>query len=530
MRLLVTILFLLAAPAVFGLGGLGNNSESGLSMLAPGFGAGQNYQDGQSRIVTGTFDANGVFVASGQRPEDFLAGMVFNINTNDFTVINGELYSRGVGAGGTYVSLYTNLTSVPGSFFTTNSRLILKAVPSFARANAVGGWENGGGITPPTFPTISISTDGGGSWINPTATNVPVLVSLYKNTGLAGGVSNVTVYSYVNSSVVGQTNDLTAQRTLVTQYSDLQSAVNVRGAGEIAAAAATLWANSPAVAAVNLAGHDLKVSESWNVVFTNSAVRFKFRGADVLTLTGAITTNDAPAFLSIAKIGTNLSFRIAGLSVPTVTYCTNIASPTWLSLPSQVAVEANGAWTVTAPVPTTAAQVFFRCSITGTASANAKAVFSAELHGNGIGLTNLPPQPVTRNYWGEFGGGVNITATAGLMRPFGVATTTWGIDTTAVTNRGLTIKSGTITNMSLDWCSPALSAGQHVHFVLCTNNQPTPFQVIAWGATVSGATTNYTSGTNSFFIPTNVFCSFMTTNSSSSTGVKCSWTFDVISK
>lgn len=365
-KLFFTILFAATVTAQASLlsgGGIGGFDFDGAPLASPVF-------TNDSRVVVGQFDEFGVFTAQGVATSDYFSGMVYSVSTNDFRVVDGVLYASGNGVeAGSYQSFTTNLTAffnANHSYFTTNSRLVVASVPSYFKATMVGPWADAPPLTPATLPTIELSTNGGSTWFRAEQTTVPAVVSIYKGDSLAGGLTNLTVFSYINPNAVGSTNDYRQQTTLVTQTSAGESAVNVTGAHVIGATEAAKWANYSAVASVNLAGKDLVASVDWLFSFTNSQMRLKYRGADMLTLTGPVTTNDPPVMLTISKAGTNLTLTVQALSTPTVQYRTNLSAGAWATLPGQSAVESGGAWTVTAPVPNvTATEMFFRAYVTG---------------------------------------------------------------------------------------------------------------------------------------------------------------------
>ena len=340
-----------------------------------------------SVLVPGPGNQKGTYVTPTLA--DFFKDVVFSVSSNDFNVVDGTLYSKGLAGGGTYTVTNINLNpffAANPAFYTTNNRVLLASVPSFYRGIINGGFDYDSGISPPSIPVVQISKDGGASWFNATSTNVPVLVSLYSTSGHHSGATNLTVTAFVNAEKQGTTNDVTGQTLLVSQTADSRSVVNVTGAGQIAATAASQWANSSAVATVNFGGHDLQASSEWRVTFTNSAVAWKYLGSDVLKLSGPILSNTPPAFLSISKAGTNMTFVIQSLQIPTVQWSPRLESPSWSDLPSQVANYVNSSWTVTGPAPA-ATNAFFRCYVSGLASAPATLTMNGIIKGDGSGIT-----------------------------------------------------------------------------------------------------------------------------------------------
>lgn len=364
-------------------GNVGSLNFNGAPLVVPNF-------NSTNRIVAGTFDEGGNFEAVPVSPADYFNGMVFQVDSNGFAVLGGTLYNKGALNGGSYLSLDTNLVSLFQSFsFTTNNRVIIGSVPSFKSAKTIGLWAAAPPMLPPAMPSLQISTDSGATWIAAKETPSPVLVSFYKSDSLAGGCTNLQVFSFINPAVYGQTNDLRNQFTQVTQFDDGSSVANVNGVKQLAAEATKLWANSVATADVNLGGHDLIATPDWRVTFTNSVVTWKYQGATVLSISPAIATNTAPSFASLSKSGTNLTFQIVAVSTPTVQWRPDLVTGTWLTLSNQTVTQIGGVYSVTAPAPS-ATNAFFRCSVTGLASAPAKMTFAGVMacEGSGIYFTN----------------------------------------------------------------------------------------------------------------------------------------------
>ncbi len=291
-----------------------------------------------------------------------LDGVVVNVNSNDFSVVDGTLFSKGLANGGTYTVTNINLnpffTANP-AFFVTNSRVILASVPSFYKGIVGGGFDNDGGLSPPMIPTVQLSKDGGANWFNATATNVPVLVSLYSTSGHHSGATNLTVTAFVNATAQGQTNDVTGQVLLVSQTVDSRSVVNVTGAGQIAASAASQWSAYSAVSAVDLGGHNLKFNPTWSVTFTNTTLRYTAGGTDIFTLTPGTTTGTAPVINTITLTTTNVTLAITAPSTPTVQTCPDLAAHNWVTLSGQTVTSVGGSWYVSAPLPA-GTNAFFR--------------------------------------------------------------------------------------------------------------------------------------------------------------------------
>ena len=129
-------LFLLAT---FSAGAFIFNTSLNLELQRPGNLPLATFGDGTNSILVGAVDAAGNFQAMPENPATLLGGIVYGVDTNGFSVINGTLYSRGLGVGGTYPAMVTNLTSLFQKFsFVTNNRVILGTVPSVASAQLLG--------------------------------------------------------------------------------------------------------------------------------------------------------------------------------------------------------------------------------------------------------------------------------------------------------------------------------------------------------------------------------------------------------
>jgi len=392
MKKIGVILFLAAGCSAFALvgnfgsGNVGNAlTFNGAPVNTPAFGDG-------SEIVAGSFDAYGNFVAVGVNPDDYYNGVVFNLDTNSFSVIGGTVYSKGLLNGGTYPSMNTNLVSLFAHFsFATNSRVILGAVPSYKSASFSGGFSSMGGMTPPTYPKLEISLDGGSSWVTPTPTTSPVLVSLYDGSGNVDGFTNVVVNSFVNPATQGQTNDLTGQVVYVSGATDGKSPVPLSQANAISASATTQWSRSPAVSTVNLNGNGVVMSADWSLVTSNQNLVFRADGSDVATFTPAINSNAPPVLLSIAANRTNVTFKILSANVPTIQWSqfTSGATP-WTNLPAQSNWQSGGYWFVAAPTPVWGGNIseVFRAEVNGTNTAPAKFTTHAQLFADSLVLTN----------------------------------------------------------------------------------------------------------------------------------------------
>ena len=369
--------------------GFFNNANQPLDLLQSGYGGTAYFGDGKSQILAGTTDPNtGAFVAQGVAPEDYFPNVV-TLDTNSFSVIGGVVYSKGLLNGGTFPALNTNLAGIFAHFsFATNSRVIIAGVPSFKSASLVGAFSSQGGMMPPTYPSLQISTDGGATWQTGSPQTVPTLVSLYDASGNVDGFTNLIVNSFINPSVIGGTNDLTSQTVLVTTTADGRSAVNVGSANSIAANAVTLWAASPAVADVNLAGHGLVMNSVWENLTSGYNLIFRANGSDFATFTPAVVSGTAPSFVKLTKSGALLTFQLTAVDVPNIQYKTNLTVTGWTDLPSQTNSFASGFWFVTAPAITNAANCFFRAGIAGTNSVSAKVSVAAQFFAASLILTN----------------------------------------------------------------------------------------------------------------------------------------------
>jgi len=370
----------------FGSGNVGNAlTFNGAPVNTPAFGDG-------SEIVAGSFDAYGNFVAVGVNPDDYYNGVVFNLDTNSFSVIGGTVYSKGLLNGGTYPSLSTNLVNLFANFsFATNNRVIIGAVPSFKSIALSGGFSSVGGMTPPTYPSPQISIDGGLTWQTPTPVTVPALVSLYDGTGNRDGFTNVTVNSFVNPATQGQTNDLTGQVVYVSGATDGKSPVPLSQANAISASATTQWSRSPAVATVNLSGNGLVLSADWTLVSSNQSFVWRADGTDFAVMTPAVTAGQAPVFKHITVNQTNCTFQIFSMNVPTIQWAQLAPSYVgWTNLPSQSNYQSGGYWYVTAPTPIWGGNISeaFRASVTGTNTAPATFVAHAQFFADSLILTN----------------------------------------------------------------------------------------------------------------------------------------------
>ena len=382
----ITLFFPLAASALI------LSSQQQFDLLQSGYGGAASFGDGKNQIVVGNTDDSGNFNAQPVSPSDFFSGIVVNLDSNSFSVINGTVYSKGLLDGGTFPSLSTNLVNLFAHFsFATNTRVILGAVPSYKSAIVSGGFSSIGGMTPPTYPSVQISSDGGNTWVTPSPMTTPVLVSLYDGYGHADGYTNVIVNSFVNPNQIGATNDLTGQVIYVSGAANPNNPVPLNQANTIAASATTLWSQSAAVSTVNLNGNGVVMSADWSLVTSNQNLVFRADGSDVATFTPAITSNAPPVLLSIAANRTNVTFKILSANVPTIQWSqfTSGATP-WTNLPAQSNWQSGGYWFVTAPTPVWGGNIseVFRAAVNGTNTAPAKFTTHAQLFADSFVLTN----------------------------------------------------------------------------------------------------------------------------------------------
>lgn len=384
MKFLSTFIFL----AAFSAAAFVFNAVQPVNFVRPGNLPLATVGDGTSSILVGSVDSSGNFQSMPEDPAALLSGMVFGVDTNGFSVINGTLYSRGLGVGGTYPALVTNLASLFSHFsFVTNNRVILGTVPSVATAQLLGvtsGTEGGGGPpTPVAQPALQFSTDGGSTWSSQTKIASPCLVSIYDPSGYPGAATGLVVTAYVNTSIVGGTNDLQNQSLWVTQTADARSVVNVSGAASIAAAAAANWSIYPATSAVNLGGNPLVLSPAWTAADSGGNLIYSANGTTFLTLTPPVVAGAKPIIQTITKTGTNLTFKLTAATVPTIQVSTNLSPATFANLSGQTNWQNGDFWFVSALCPQSDT-AFFRASVAGTNTAAGIAAFAGKVTGNFI--------------------------------------------------------------------------------------------------------------------------------------------------
>jgi len=389
MRAFLAILLLSVTVRALAFGILGNSSQP-FTLLQSGLGGPAAFGDG-NKILVGTTASDGTFDAQPVNASDYLNSVVYSLDPGGFATVGGVVYNKGSLNGGQYPSLNTNLTGIFSSFsFLTNSRIIIGAVPSFKSSLLTGNFSGATGLTPPTGSvTVQISTDGGNTWNNSGGVTVPCLVSLYDSGAEADGATNLTVYSYVNPTVVGQTNDLTSQTLLVTSSTDPRSVCSVATAATSAAAAVPLWANSPAVNNVNLSGHSLIMSGDWTFnTVTESTLNLTGDGNIIASFNPGVVSGSKCVFQNLTKTGTNLTFQLSSPSTPTIQYETNLSASAWATLPSQSNWFAGGYYFVSAPALASVTNCFFRGSTVGSNSVPATVTIHAQLKADAIIFTN----------------------------------------------------------------------------------------------------------------------------------------------
>ncbi len=374
MKKTFSIFFLLVTVRAFALlgnigGGLsvGNFAFDGAPLTPDTFTSSNN-------IVSGSFDEYGVFHAKSTTPQTYFGDIVYNIDPNSFTVIGGTLYSKGLANGGFYASMVTNY---PPDTFATNTTMLLGAVPSYFGYDVYLQTTATGMTLPQGGAYVMASSDGGATWFSH-PTNVPCLVELMDSTGRNDYSTNVVIYSYVNPSQVGSTNDYSTSTIFVAPATDNRSPVTLSQAGTIAAAAVPGWANSPAVATVNLAGKSLVLDNVWNVTTKNGQMIWTANVGTFATFTPGITAGARSVINSISLSGTNLTFQVTAATVPTMQYVTNMTSTSWTTLPDQTNWQSGGFWWVMAPTDPTQNR-FFRSVTSGTNTTAATLVFNAQL-------------------------------------------------------------------------------------------------------------------------------------------------------
>jgi len=378
-------LFLLAT---FSAGAFIFNTSLNLELQRPGNLPLATFGDGTNSILVGAVDAAGNFQAMPENPATLLGGIVYGVDTNGFSVINGTLYSRGLGVGGTYPAMVTNLTSLFQKFsFVTNNRVILGTVPSVASAQLLGvtgGNESTNGPPAPiAMPGLQFSKDGGYTWLSPSQITVPCLVSIYDPSGYAGKATGAVVTAYVNTSIIGGTNDVQNCSLFVTQTGDARSVVNVGGAATIAASAAANWSIYPATAAVNLGGNPLVISPAWTAADSGGNLIYSANGTTFLTFTPPVVAGAKPVIQTITKTGTNLTFKVSAVTVPTIQVETNLMPSAFANMAGQTNWQSGGFWYVSALCPQSDT-AFFRAAVAGTNTVAGGAAFAGNVTGNFI--------------------------------------------------------------------------------------------------------------------------------------------------
>ena len=414
MKFLVTLLLLpWSALAFF------QQPTQSLSLLQAGYAGAANYADGQNSLVVGKTDtSSGDYLAQPVSPADFFKGIVFGIDTNSFTVINGTLYGKATAGGGSYPAIMTNYDA---STFAATNFIYLGNVPSFY------GWAHSGytnatiNIGMAVGAVVVASADGGATW-TANATNVPCVIALTNLVGATDNATNVTVLAYVNPAAIGATNDRTDQVEFVAPAVDPKSPVTLSQMQAGDASAAANWATFPASSDVDLSGRGLKFGGTWKVWTSNRVMIATANLVDVWTVTPGISTNgNAPILVSLTA-GGYYTFEVSADSTPTIYYSKTLPNTnSWPVLPSQTNSFSGGYWYVTAPILTNAAP-YFRAAIAGT---NATAAVL------------------------NFNGGIKAQSFTGSMNASnvtGVVPTTVSISPSSVTNDGTQFPAGTVTS------------------------------------------------------------------------------------
>jgi hypothetical protein len=345
------------------------------------------YGDGVSSALIAQTDANGNIVSAPVALSDYLSPIVYTLDTNGFSSIGGTIYNNALLGGGSVTVLNTNLSAIPGTYFSTNSRLIIAAVPSVKSIKLYGQYNvpaASDGPTPPApMPVIQMSSDAGATWQNVAPINTPVLLSLYESGSVtSAGASNLVVTAYANPSAVGATYDLAGAILKLDQTSDGRSAVNVSGATTIGAQQAALWSQYSATAPVTLNGNPLNMGV-WQFSTVSNALVVSASGQTIFTLTSGSASGTLPLIQTLTLSGSNAVFKLTSPNVPTIQVETNLSPSTWSTLANQSNWQSGGFWYVAGAVnPGT--NCFFRAYCAGTNAIPNKAIFSAQVTGNVI--------------------------------------------------------------------------------------------------------------------------------------------------
>ena len=380
MKKLSFILFLAAAVRAFALLPSGSGNVGGAFQFNPTPLATPAFGD-SSKLVVGSFDASGNFQSLGVSAQQYFSSIVFGIDPNSFAVIGNTLYSKGLVNGGSYPSMVTNWTAAQ---FVSTNLVILGAIPSYYGAS-ISGLTNTAGIdiTHAGNASVVVSADGGATWkSNPT--NAPCLVALSDMVGAMDSATNVTIYSYVNPAVLGQTNDTTDQILFVRTATDGRQPVTLSQANSIAASTPATWSQFPATSAVNFNGKAQVLDGTWTVTTSNGQLIWTANLVNVATITPGISSGSPPVTDSISVSGGNVTFQINASSAPSVYYVTNLTVTNYTIVPSQTNWQSGGFWFVSAPLPLTNNAVFFKSATAGTNTAAAVVAFNANVTGNFI--------------------------------------------------------------------------------------------------------------------------------------------------
>jgi hypothetical protein len=385
MKKLVFIVFLsLTLNQVRGvIGWNGGAAADSVTFFQAGALGAPRYGDGVSSALMAQTDANGNIVSAPVALSDYLSPIVYTLDTNGFSSINGTIYNKAVIGGGAVVILQTNLTWIPTSYFQTNTRVIICSVPSLKTAQLQSPFANSGTMAPPSNPVLQMSSDAGATWQNVAPTTTPVLLSLYDpNPMQTAGAAGLTVTSWINVAAVGSTNDFAGTTVLLDQSANGRSAVNVAGANTIGAQQAALWSQYPATAPVTLNGNPLNMGV-WQFSTVSNALVVSASGQTIFTLTSGSASGTLPLIQTLTLSGSNAVFKLTSPNVPTIQVETNLSPSTWSTLANQSNWQSGGFWYVAGAVnPST--NCFFRAYCAGTNAIPNKAIFSAQVTGNVI--------------------------------------------------------------------------------------------------------------------------------------------------
>ena len=329
-----------------------------------GSGGGTTYTFANTNLAAGVLVTNGALVWVGTNTSGLAStNLLLTADQSGFYTNNGTLYNRGVLLGGTYLALSTNYTTAQ---FTNTALLVLGALPSYASSSFTTYTTNTGIPDLTDSATVVVSADGGTTW-KTDPTNTPVIVAIQSITNTAYASSNVLIYSYLNNSTIGVTNDLTDRVVKVATAVDPASPVTLLQLQTSAASDANNWATFPATATPNLNGKGLAWNGTWKTRTSNNVFIASANLADILTITSGSSSNGvAPVLNSITVVGTNVTLQISVASVPTAQYNTNLTNTNgWTLLANQTNYQSLGYWYIQAPLPNTT-NAFFRVYVSGT--------------------------------------------------------------------------------------------------------------------------------------------------------------------